>query len=294
MTVTPLHKSDPTAAARMKRMRKRRREGAVTVPNVTLRHHSRLVPAVTLVAALSLATVSAGFSIVGLTAIFAGRFWPIIGMGCALEFGKLSGVAWLGQKRNAPIALKAVMVALIATLILLNAVGCYGFLAHAHLEHAVTNQIAVDAKAADIDARKQIQVAVVADQDKRIGQIDSAINEATKRGRTGAAVALIAQETSRRSDLAADRLREARKLGALQIEAAALTGERDKIAADAGPVRYLSILLGINDETAMRFFILSVALLLDPAAMLLLLAATVRRNAAARQRAMETAPEAAR
>ena len=156
MSVTPLPK-DRTAAARMRRMRnRRRRESAVTVPNVTLRHHSRLVPAVTLVAALSLATVSAGFSIVGLTAIFAGRFWPIIGMGCALEFGKLSGVAWLGQKRNAPIALKAVMVALIATLMLLNAVGCYGFLAHAHLEHAVTNQIAVDAKAADIDARKQI------------------------------------------------------------------------------------------------------------------------------------------
>jgi hypothetical protein len=43
-----------------------------------------------------------------------------------------------------------------------------------------------------------------------------------------------------------------------------------------GPVRYLAAILGATDENVMRWFILMVALLLDPAAVLLLLAATVR------------------
>jgi hypothetical protein len=49
-------------------------------------------------AALALATCSAAFSISGLTSIFAGAFWPVIGLGVAFELGKLSAVAWLGQQ----------------------------------------------------------------------------------------------------------------------------------------------------------------------------------------------------
>ena len=48
------------------------------------------------------------------------------------------------------------------------------------------------------------------------------------------------------------------------------------VEADLGPVRYLATLLGLTDEQTMRWFILVVALLLDPAAVLLLLAATHR------------------
>ena len=49
------------------------------------------------IAALSLASVSAFFSITGMTSIFIGAFWPVICMGVALELGKLSAVAWLGH-----------------------------------------------------------------------------------------------------------------------------------------------------------------------------------------------------
>jgi hypothetical protein len=50
---------------------------------------------VTLLAAPALATCSAAFSISGLTSIFAGAFWAVIGLGVAFEVGKLSAVAWL-------------------------------------------------------------------------------------------------------------------------------------------------------------------------------------------------------
>jgi hypothetical protein len=65
-------------------------------------------------------------------------------------------------------------------------------------------------------------------------------------------------------------------LADLRIEKAKVDGERKAVEADLGPVRYLATLLGSTDEQTMRYFILIVALLLDPAAVLLLLAATHR------------------
>jgi len=64
----------------------------------------------------------------------------------------------------------------------------------------------------------------------------------------------------------------------LQVEKAAIDGERKAVEADLGPVRYLSQLVGASDERVRRWFILAVALLLDPAAVVLLLAATARRT----------------
>jgi hypothetical protein len=50
-----------------------------------------------LVAALGLAGVSGGFSITGTTAIFVGAYWPVIGMGVAVEVG--SCPPGLGSRR---------------------------------------------------------------------------------------------------------------------------------------------------------------------------------------------------
>jgi hypothetical protein len=49
------------------------------------------------------------------------------------------------------------------------------------------------------------------------------------------------------------------------------------VEADLGPVKYLATLLGQTNEVVLRWFILVVALLLDPAAVLLLLAAMRKR-----------------
>jgi len=70
--------------------------------NVTRRSMSPVKLAAFIVE-LVLACVSAAFSIDGLTAIFAGAFWPVIIMGAALEAGKLVAAAWLTENwRSAP------------------------------------------------------------------------------------------------------------------------------------------------------------------------------------------------
>jgi hypothetical protein len=90
-----------------------------------MRHDGRGVTIATTMAALALATVSAGFSITGMTAVFVGATLPVIGMGVALELGKLSAVACLGRGYgSAP--LRTALVALVAVLMGLNAIGAYG------------------------------------------------------------------------------------------------------------------------------------------------------------------------
>jgi hypothetical protein len=174
-------------------------------------------------------------------------------------------------------ALRAALVVLVAVLMGLNAIGAYGFLAKAHIGHAVAGETAVAGRAADIDARLNAQVSIVADLDRRIAQIDGAVEKATSKGRPASAMALADQQQKARADLVTQRTAEAKTLAGLKVERATLDGERAKVEADLGPVRYLATLVGAKDEDVLRYFIQVVALLLDPAAVLLLLAATRRR-----------------
>jgi hypothetical protein len=135
---------------------------------------------------------------------------------------------------------------------------------------------------ARIDARRELAAANVADIDQRIAQIDNAVNEATKRGRTATAMNLVEHQTGRRSELVGERARAANALAAVEVEGTGIANERQELAVDSGPVRYLAALIGQDDEKVMHWFVLVVALLLDPLAIALLLAASVSGDCAAR------------
>ena len=257
--------------------------------------HGRGITFATLAAALALATVSGGFSITGMTSIFVGAFLPVIGMGVALELGKLAAVAWLGHQRGtASWRLRAALTILVAVLMGLNAVGCYGFLAKAHIAHQVEGDVAVADRAADIEAHLSVQAEKVADLTKQIADLDAARTiETPSAGNLRTASAINAQAAAlaaaakrraadderrqvKRTSLADKLTVEAKALADLKIEKAKVDGDRKVAEADLGPVRYLATLLGAGDQDVLRWFILVIALLLDPAAVLLLLAATRR------------------
>ncbi len=79
-------------------------------------------------------------------------------------------------------------------------------------------------------------------------------------------MALAEQQRKTRGELAAERGREGKALASLQVEKASVDGERKKVEADLGLVRYLATLVGADSEAVLRWFILAIALLLDPAA----------------------------
>lgn len=109
-----------------------------------------------------------------------------------------------------------------------------------------------------------------------MGQIDGSIEKAMAAGKVNGAMALAGNQRHTRTQLQVERMAAGKILADLKVERARIEGERRIVEADLGPVRYLAALIGAEDETVMRWFILMVALLLDPAAVLLLLAATRR------------------
>jgi hypothetical protein len=235
-----------------------------------------VVNAVALIAALTLAGVSAYFSVSGFASIFPAAVLSVMVMGAALEGGKLVAAAWLrAHWRTAPRSLRAILVVMVVALMAINAVGVFGYLSRAHLDQLARAELGIAEQASDLDARLALQVQIVADLDRRIGQIDAAIDEATRRGRATSAMAIADHQQRARSELAAARQREARALAELNGQKARLEAQRRRLAAEVGPIRYLAQLVGGPDadlERAVRLLTLAIVLVLDPLAIALLLA----------------------
>src|SRR6266478_4848012 len=134
-----------------------------------------------------------------------------------------------------------------------------------------TRFVALNRQIAELDAIRTIEAPAA-------GNLRTADAINAQAAALAAAAKLRAQDEERRwakrAELAAQYIEEGKALAALKVEKAAVESERHAVDADLGPVRYLAFLLGQADEVALRWFILVVALLLDPAAVLLLLAAT--------------------
>jgi len=177
------------------------------IPGATVTRRSKtFVKLAAFIVALALACVSAAFSIDGLTAIFAGAFWPVITMGATLEAGKLVAAAWLAENwHSAPFLLRLILVAMIGVLMSLNAVGVFGFLTRAHLDHMAAVDLALADRTADTEARLAIQGQTVADLDRRIAQIDAAVEESTRQGRPVGAMTIADQKRGDRADIVAVR-----------------------------------------------------------------------------------------
>ena len=88
--------------------------------------------------------------------------------------------------------LKAGLVALVAVLMMLNAIGAYGFLAKADI--GLAGDLVVSGRAAAIDARISVQSDKIADLTKQIADLDAARTiEAPAAGNLRTAAAINAQ-----------------------------------------------------------------------------------------------------
>jgi hypothetical protein len=190
---------------------------------------------------------------------------------------------WLARRWRATAWIwRFVLVALVAGLAVINAAGVYAQLVAAHVgEHAVATS-AVETQSAELAARIDVATHNVADLDRRLGQIDTAIEEAARRGKTSAALAAIEGQRKARAGLVDERKREAGALAALQSERAGVAAKGRQIETEAAPIRYVAAIFGVVDtaegqETAIRWLIALMVLCCDPLAIALTAAASTRR-----------------
>lgn len=252
------------------------------------------LPALTLLVALTLSTIAAWYSILGLTAIFAAAVIPIIIMGGALEVAKVVATVWLHRYWDrAGWTLKLYLVPAVMALALLTSMGIFGFLSKAHIDQGVPvgDQAAqvslLDEKIANerqnIDAArsllKQMDDAVIgitASKDKEIKQRDGSVFSQSGAER---AVAVRRSQAKERADLTRQIEEAQARIVKIQEERAPIASQLRKVEAEVGPIKYVAAMIyGDNPdantlERAVRWMIILIVFVFDPLALTMVIAA---------------------
>ncbi len=109
-----------------------------------------------------------------------------------METAKLATAGWLARRWRVTLWIwRLTLVALVAGLAVINATGVYAQLAAAHVGERGAATSAIETQDAALAARIEVTSHTVADLDRRLGQIDTAIEEAAKRGRTVTALTIL-------------------------------------------------------------------------------------------------------
>jgi len=242
----------------------------------------------TLAVAIFISVVAAYYSVLGLTAIFAAAFWPIVIMGGALETGKIMAAVWLHRNwYRAGLAYKLYLVPALIFLMLLTSMGIFGFLSKAHLDQTVpTGDVA--AQVALIDEKINNERDTIANARTLMGQLDKAVTDisnAPDREVNGRVISSAERALQVRRQQATDRAsltktieQSQARIVKLQEEKAPFAKDLRKIEAEVGPIKYIAALIyGDNPdqnllESAVRWVIILIVLVFDPLAIVLILA----------------------
>jgi len=230
-------------------------------------------------AAIALAGVAAIFSIRGMVVLFPGAPLTIVAMAVAMEGAKLITAGWLAARWNATATLwRGVLVAMVTGLALINGVGVFSQLVAAHVGERGAAASAIETQDAALAAKIEVAAGKVADLDRRLGQIDTAIEVAAKRGKTNTALSAMEGQRWTRADLAVARNEAAATLASLKAERASLAAQSRRIETEAAPIRYVAELIGADtdSERAIRWLIALMVLCCDPLAVALTAAASAR------------------
>jgi len=236
-----------------------------------------------LLTALTISGVAAYYSIIGLTAIFAAAFWPIVIMGSVLEAGKLVTSVWLKKYWDqANWQLKTYLTSAVIILMLVTSMGIFGFLSKAHMDQGVpTGDITAQVNL--FDEKIKTQRDNIESNRKALAQMDATVDQTigrstTEQGATNAANLRRSQQRERgalQNEIAVAQ----KAIAKLNEERAPIASQLRKVEAEVGPIKYIAALVyGDNPdqnllEKAVRWVIIILVLVFDPLAIALILAA---------------------
>jgi cell division protein FtsB len=237
-----------------------------------------------LISGLALSIVAEYYSIVGLTAIFSAAVIPTVVMGITLGLGKITATLWL--KNNWTIASwthRIYLSAAIIILMLITAMGIFGFLSKAHSDQSlVTGDVL--SKIAVYDEKIKISKENIDANRKVLKQMDEALDAVLSRSKseTGAdkAVSIRRSQQKERARLVAEIAAEQKTISRLSEERAPIAAEVRKVEAEVGPIKYIAqFFYGDTDpsilEKAVTWIIILIIIVFDPLAVMLLIASQV-------------------
>ena len=232
---------------------------------------------------LTLSAVAIYYSVIGLTAVFAAAFWPIVIMGTTLEISKLVAASWLkAYWPKIPLGMKVYMSTAVVVLMVITSMGIFGFLSKAHLDQNIVSGD-VQSKIAIYDEKIKTERENIDAARTALSQMDAQVNERLSRSSDdkGAerAVQIRRQQQAERTRLQNDISRSQSSIAKLNEERAPIAAEVRKVEAEVGPIKYIAKLIYGDDpdanllEKAVTWVIMIIVFVFDPLAILMLLGA---------------------
>ena len=220
--------------------------------------------------ALIVASVAGYYSVIGLTTIFAGAFWPVVVMASSIEAAKVVCTSWLQQHwRTAPMLIKAYMTTAIIIVSLITSLGVFGFLSKAHTDLSANSNVS-SIQIATIDQQLEIEkkrLEILLKQSEKytgpVRRFENQINDTQN------------------------------KIVELTTKKVPLLQEQNKADAEVGPLKYIAELLYNNTErstleSAVRAVTILIVFVFDPLALVMILAAN---HGFAQRRLVSSVPE---
>lgn len=247
-----------------------------------------------MLSALTLSAVAGYYSIIGMTAIFAASWWPIVIMTGSLEFSKLVVASWLYRNwSKTPTFLKAYFSSAVIVLMVITSLGIFGFLSKAHIDQTAgvdNNPLLIE----QLNQQITVEQSRIDDNRKIITQMDDAVNSMLKQSTNDSAqkankgTGIAKQATALRNSQKKDRTDLTKiidesntKIQDLNKQKLKLEQEQIKIEAEVGPIKYIAQMM-YGDKTdknllerAVRYVIILIIMVFDPLAVLMIIAANM-------------------
>ncbi len=241
----------------------------------------------TLISGISLSIIAAGYSIIGLAALFAGATTAIYAMGGALEVAKLVMASWLYNNWNSPLLPKSIkyyLTSAVVILVFITSVGIFGFLSKAHLDQVVpenNNKLQIQILDEQIEQRQK----TINRSQLQLEKMDELIinqSEETSFFSSSSQRAIAERNNQKEERLSLEKTidESLNKINELSDKKAGIKTEQLKLEADLGPIKYVAEFI-YGDEAedyfdeAVRIIIIILIFVFDPVAVLMLISANI-------------------
>ena len=233
--------------------------------------------------AIGLSSIAAYYSIIGLAAIFAASFWPVVLMASVLEVSKLIVASWLYRNwSTAGAIIKVYLTGSVLILMCITSLGVYGFLSKAHVYQGLdTVKISHKMELLNSDILQH------QDTSKRyetqLAQLDRAINQQLDANRSAQALNFRRQQEAERKEIRSRLDHIQTKLQSLEKEKTDLKIQTTMLDSKLGAIKSVAELFvdqqQVDVEKTVRWMIIAIVMVFDPLAVLMLIAANMSSHA---------------
>lgn len=243
--------------------------------------------------AIGLATFSGYYSVFGISKLFSGGSWSVVGMAAMLEFSKLVVITFLHDHfKLLRTSFKIYLTSAASVLMIITSIGVYGYLTNSYQETAkhiyeTQNKITLlDQKKTIFNEQKSKVDTLIKQKTERINSYDklrlsqeNVLNsQLTQKGSTRGLQKNI-QSVDKSTQTLNDEISQLNQKS-MSISDSVSSIEQEKLllanstfTSELGPLLYLSRIIGLPMDMVVNWFIIILVIVFDPLAVSLVIAA---------------------